>query len=100
VFNYRVAEYVLSAMHHRWQSYSTYVQFLFSYILVLGIFFLVLGRSEWFIDALGFFALGLESTLVSLSQTAITTFTALTGIAAYSAAYQVGKMKAVVLREC
>ncbi|KAH7105848.1 hypothetical protein BKA62DRAFT_612389 [Auriculariales sp. MPI-PUGE-AT-0066] len=47
----------------QWQSYSTYIQFLLSYILVLGILTLILGRSEWFVGVLGFFALGLESTL-------------------------------------
>ncbi|KAL5536924.1 hypothetical protein ACEPAF_747 [Sanghuangporus sanghuang] len=47
----------------QWPTYSQYIEFLAGMILVHAILFLIFGRSEIFIDILGFLALGLESTL-------------------------------------
>ncbi|ELU43584.1 PQ-loop domain-containing protein [Rhizoctonia solani AG-1 IA] len=47
----------------QWPSYGTYIEFLAGLIVVLTIVELIFGRMSWFVDALGFFALGLESTL-------------------------------------
>ncbi|KAF9258878.1 hypothetical protein L218DRAFT_964061 [Marasmius fiardii PR-910] len=47
----------------QWNSYSTYLEFLAGLILIEAILFLIFGRSEIYIFMIGFFALGLESTL-------------------------------------
>jgi hypothetical protein len=47
----------------QWPNYTQYVEFLAGLILCQGILFLIFGRSELFIGMVGFFALGLESTL-------------------------------------
>ncbi|PIL25050.1 hypothetical protein GSI_12939 [Ganoderma sinense ZZ0214-1] len=47
----------------QWSTYTQYVEFLAAFILCQAILFLILGRSDLFISALGFVALGLESTL-------------------------------------
>ncbi|KAH8832377.1 hypothetical protein DL96DRAFT_1581828 [Flagelloscypha sp. PMI_526] len=47
----------------QWNRYVQYLESLAAYITVLTIFILVLGRSTFFVEALGFLALGLESTL-------------------------------------
>nr|VWO94617.1 FimK [Ganoderma boninense] len=47
----------------QWSTYSQYIEFLAGFILCQAILFLILGRSDLFISALGFVALGLESTL-------------------------------------
>jgi len=47
----------------QWPTYSQYIEFLAGWILCLAILILIFGRSEIFVGALGFFALGLESTL-------------------------------------
>ncbi|CAE6478060.1 unnamed protein product [Rhizoctonia solani] len=47
----------------QWPSYGTYIEFLAGLIVVLTIVELIFGRMSWFVNALGFFALGLESTL-------------------------------------
>ncbi|KAF5336087.1 hypothetical protein D9611_006234 [Ephemerocybe angulata] len=47
----------------QWTSYSQYIEFLAGLILCQAILFLIFGRSEVFVGALGFIALGLESTL-------------------------------------
>ncbi|KAG8690086.1 hypothetical protein FRC09_012150, partial [Ceratobasidium sp. 395] len=47
----------------QWPSYGTYIEFLAGLIVCLTIVELIFGRMEWFVDALGFLALGLESTL-------------------------------------
>ncbi|KAF9449946.1 hypothetical protein P691DRAFT_511789 [Macrolepiota fuliginosa MF-IS2] len=47
----------------QWSTYTQYIEFLCGFILCQAILFLILGRNEFFIDILGFVALGLESTL-------------------------------------
>ncbi|KIM34483.1 hypothetical protein M408DRAFT_60351, partial [Serendipita vermifera MAFF 305830] len=47
----------------QWKLYSHYIEFLAALIVCQTILVLVLGRQEWFVDALGFVSLGLESTL-------------------------------------
>jgi len=47
----------------QWPTYSQYIEFLAAYIIVMTILILIFGRMTLFINALGFFALGLESTL-------------------------------------
>jgi len=47
----------------QWPTYSQYIEFLAGWILCLAILILIFGRSDIFVGALGFFALGLESTL-------------------------------------
>ncbi|RXW23960.1 hypothetical protein EST38_g1882 [Candolleomyces aberdarensis] len=47
----------------QWPNYSQYIEFLAGLILCLAILFLIFGRSDIFVGALGFLALGLESTL-------------------------------------
>ncbi|KAH7873012.1 uncharacterized protein C8R40DRAFT_413069 [Lentinula edodes] len=47
----------------QWSSYTQYIEFLAGLILCQAILFLIFGRSRVFITLLGFFALGLESTL-------------------------------------
>ncbi|KAG8907665.1 hypothetical protein FRB99_002743 [Tulasnella sp. 403] len=47
----------------QWKLYAQYLEFLAAMIVVLTIAFLILGRMGWFVSSLGFFALGLESTL-------------------------------------
>jgi len=46
-----------------WSNYSQYIEFLAGLIVCETILQLILGRRQWFIDALGYIALGLESTL-------------------------------------
>ncbi|KDR67928.1 hypothetical protein GALMADRAFT_257414 [Galerina marginata CBS 339.88] len=47
----------------QWPTYTQYIEFLAGLILCQAILFLIFGRSELFVNILGFFALGLESTL-------------------------------------
>lgn len=47
----------------QWPTYAQYIEFLCGFIIFQAILYLILGRSEIFIDILGFVALGLESTL-------------------------------------
>jgi len=47
----------------QWSTYGEYIGFLAAYIVVLIILILTLGRIQLFVNALGFYALGLESTL-------------------------------------
>jgi len=47
----------------QWSSYTQYIEFLAGFILLQAILFLIFGRSELFVQILGFVALGLESTL-------------------------------------
>jgi len=47
----------------QWTAYAQYIEFLAAYILCMTILFLIFGRMQWFITALGYFALGIESTL-------------------------------------
>ncbi|KIY66726.1 hypothetical protein CYLTODRAFT_398244 [Cylindrobasidium torrendii FP15055 ss-10] len=47
----------------QWANYTQYVEFLAGFILLQAILVLIFGRSEIFVNILGFFALGLESTL-------------------------------------
>ncbi|PWN49846.1 hypothetical protein IE53DRAFT_124354 [Violaceomyces palustris] len=47
----------------QWQNFLSYLAFLVGYVTVLGLFNLILGRSSVYVAALGFLALGLESTL-------------------------------------
>ncbi|KAI9461450.1 hypothetical protein HD554DRAFT_2129749 [Boletus coccyginus] len=47
----------------QWSSYTQYIECLAGIILCSAIIFLIFGRSELYISLLGFFALGLESTL-------------------------------------
>ncbi|THV02833.1 hypothetical protein K435DRAFT_716488 [Dendrothele bispora CBS 962.96] len=47
----------------QWNNYVQYVEFLAGLILCQAILFLIFGRSQTFVDILGFLALGLESTL-------------------------------------
>ncbi|KAK2465631.1 hypothetical protein APHAL10511_002175 [Amanita phalloides] len=47
----------------QWRNYIQYLEFLAGYIVCQAILFLILGRSEVFVNAVGFVALGLESTL-------------------------------------
>jgi len=47
----------------QWSSYTQYIECLAGIILCSAIIFLIFGRSELYISVLGFFALGLESTL-------------------------------------
>ncbi|KZP01423.1 hypothetical protein CALVIDRAFT_532188 [Calocera viscosa TUFC12733] len=47
----------------QWKSYWTYLEFLAGYIVLLTFAVLILGRFAWFVATLGYFALGLESTL-------------------------------------
>ncbi|OCF40946.1 hypothetical protein I317_05224 [Kwoniella heveanensis CBS 569] len=47
----------------QWEGYGTYLEFLAGLIVVLGILQIILGRWMWYIDALGFIALTIESTL-------------------------------------
>lgn len=51
----------------QWPLYRRYLEFLAALVLCLTILVLVLGRMEWFVSVLGFVALGLESTLVSVT---------------------------------
>ncbi|KAF9518342.1 hypothetical protein BS47DRAFT_1371132 [Hydnum rufescens UP504] len=47
----------------QWPTYSQYVEFLSAYIIVMTILILIFGRIAFFVDVIGYFALGLESTL-------------------------------------
>jgi len=47
----------------QWPTYAQYIEFLCGVIIFQAILFLIFGRSEIFINILGFVALGLESTL-------------------------------------
>ncbi|AFR94818.2 hypothetical protein C343_02904 [Cryptococcus neoformans C23] len=47
----------------QWAGYGSYLEFLAGLIVVLGIAQVGLGRWPWYIDALGFIALTIESTL-------------------------------------
>jgi len=47
----------------QWTTYSQHIEFLAGYIVLLTISVLILGHSDVFVWLLGFFALGLESTL-------------------------------------
>ncbi|PPQ65884.1 hypothetical protein CVT24_011215 [Panaeolus cyanescens] len=47
----------------QWPTYTQYIEFLAGLILCETILILIFGRSELFVGALGFIALGLESTL-------------------------------------
>ncbi|WVW79363.1 hypothetical protein I302_101331 [Kwoniella bestiolae CBS 10118] len=47
----------------QWEGYGSYLEFLAGLILVLGVLQIILGRWMWYIDALGFVALTIESTL-------------------------------------
>jgi hypothetical protein len=47
----------------QWTTYSLHIEFLAGYIVFLTILVLIFGRLEVFVWLLGFFALGLESTL-------------------------------------
>lgn len=47
----------------QWEGLGSYLEFLAGLILVLGILQVILGRWDWYIDALGFVALTIESTL-------------------------------------
>lgn len=47
----------------QWEGYGTYLEFLAGMIVILGLLQLALGRWMWYIDALGFVALSIESTL-------------------------------------
>ncbi|KAJ7090565.1 hypothetical protein C8R43DRAFT_1050233 [Mycena crocata] len=47
----------------QWSTYAQHVEFLAGLILLHTIFFLILGRFEYYVTILGFVALGLESTL-------------------------------------
>ncbi|KAK1922591.1 PQ loop repeat-domain-containing protein [Papiliotrema laurentii] len=47
----------------QWEGYGTYLEFLAGYIVVLGVLQVIFGRWSWYIDALGFIALTIESTL-------------------------------------
>ncbi|KAJ4473707.1 hypothetical protein J3R30DRAFT_3296251 [Lentinula aciculospora] len=47
----------------QWSSYTQYIEFLAGLILCQAILFLIFGRLTIFVTLLGFFALGLESTL-------------------------------------
>ncbi|WWD21307.1 hypothetical protein CI109_105791 [Kwoniella shandongensis] len=47
----------------QWEGYGSYLEFLAGLIVVLGVLQIILGRWMWYIDALGFIALTIESTL-------------------------------------
>ncbi|KAG8928080.1 hypothetical protein FRC02_007385 [Tulasnella sp. 418] len=47
----------------QWAKYPQYIEFLAALIIIQTILILIFGRMQWFIDTLGFVALGLESTL-------------------------------------
>ncbi|KAF8661288.1 hypothetical protein AX16_001387 [Volvariella volvacea WC 439] len=47
----------------QWPTYAQYIEFLAGLIICQGILFLIFGRSAFYVDLLGFAALGLESTL-------------------------------------
>ncbi|WWC91207.1 uncharacterized protein L201_006149 [Kwoniella dendrophila CBS 6074] len=47
----------------QWEGYGSYLEFLAALILTLGVLQIILGRWMWYIDALGFIALSIESTL-------------------------------------
>ncbi|ORX39143.1 hypothetical protein BD324DRAFT_618636 [Kockovaella imperatae] len=47
----------------QWESLGSYLEFLAALIVVLGIAQIIFGRWMWYIDALGFIALFIESTL-------------------------------------
>jgi len=47
----------------QWTTYSQHIEFLAGYIVLLTILVLIFGHSDVFVWLLGFFALGLESTL-------------------------------------
>ncbi|WVR09058.1 hypothetical protein IAU60_006119 [Kwoniella sp. DSM 27419] len=47
----------------QWEGYGAYLEFLAGLIVVLGMLQVILGRWMWYIDALGFIALTIESTL-------------------------------------
>ncbi|WRT69075.1 uncharacterized protein IL334_006058 [Kwoniella shivajii] len=47
----------------QWDGYGSYLEFLAGLIVTLGILQIILGRWMWYIDALGFVALTIESTL-------------------------------------
>ncbi|KAI0296019.1 hypothetical protein BC826DRAFT_1091258 [Russula brevipes] len=47
----------------QWTSYSQHIEFLAGYIVLLTILVLIFGRVDAFVWLLGFFSLGLESTL-------------------------------------
>jgi len=47
----------------QWDTYAQHIEFLAALIVVLSILVLIFGRMGWFVSGLGFFALGLESTL-------------------------------------
>lgn len=47
----------------QWPLYRTYIEFLIALVLCETILVLIFGRMKWFVDTLGYIALGLESTL-------------------------------------
>jgi len=47
----------------QWPTYLQYIEFLAAYIIVMTILILIFGRSDLYVNGLGFLALGLESTL-------------------------------------
>jgi len=47
----------------QWSTYTQYIEFLAAYIIVMTILILIFGRWDLYVNALGFLALGLESTL-------------------------------------
>ncbi|KAJ3481159.1 hypothetical protein NLI96_g7848 [Meripilus lineatus] len=47
----------------QWQTYTQYIEFLAGFIICQAILFLVFGRFDLYVNALGFVALGMESTL-------------------------------------
>ncbi|KAJ3569035.1 hypothetical protein NP233_g5320 [Leucocoprinus birnbaumii] len=47
----------------QWPTYAQYIEFLCGFILCQAILYLILGRSDIYVNILGFVALGLESTL-------------------------------------
>ncbi|KAH9946513.1 hypothetical protein B0H21DRAFT_402368 [Amylocystis lapponica] len=47
----------------QWPTYTQHIEFLAGFILCQAILFLIFGRSDVFVNILGFVALGLESTL-------------------------------------
>ncbi|KAF8513477.1 hypothetical protein JB92DRAFT_219675 [Gautieria morchelliformis] len=47
----------------QWPDYRNYIEFLAALILCHAIAYLIFGRSQWFIQTLGFLALGIESLL-------------------------------------
>jgi len=60
--------YPLSPLPNRrwfwnWYTYKSYIFFLAILTVVLGLLFVILGSQSWFVELLGFLALGIESTV-------------------------------------